>query len=524
MMGDWLKHLDDTHKLDALTEEVYNELITYFDNTEEYRGYRGGEWRLPRPAVTENLKDIAEEIYGYFSAHYFKARHTFILQERLYQDSVLKNYPFTIIDIGCGIGTATYALMDLIRFRGNWENNDSKLSVKLIFVELIEEKAKLLKQCIESYKSKCNELSIQYEIINDSFPNCIDSIKNLVENDKNILAIMSNLVNWLNNDPQEMGKGIHKINMENPDIYDIRVVNIEGHKLEKQIKSQYEFLDNKGVYSINGPIEEKGGLKYLNAIKSYWYEIKGVKAPYIQREGYLHGNVRSIPLIKAIRSNSILELAFFKARHAHRAQIISDEIEIKYIEANLYNVIKLLQEELDQQHGYRYSSDFLEYEMPKNNQDFRPCVIEDFKNDIISASLLMTIGENVDEERDLLKTEEYSFGNRLIDQLRTPYIFQPFAQKYFKEYLAKAKEVSKTPSFNDCVQADIKSFYTRIDKELLKQIIDTTIPDKIPWVKYTLNSFLERVCLMEVILIRVFLKVSFYQIFLLTYILLSWME
>ncbi|UII57068.1 RNA-directed DNA polymerase [Cytobacillus spongiae] len=490
---DWLKTLSDTHTIDPITEQVYNELINHFDSDQRCKGYKGSKQRNPRPANNENLVEIAEEIYGYFSAHYFKARHTFIEQEKVHnKDNLLKN-PITIIDIGCGIGTATYALIDLIRYKNSLDNTPNSIEIKVIFVELSKKKCELLKLCIENYISKCTDIKIQYEIINDAFPNCTENIKPLINKDKNILVIMSNLVSWLKSEPYEMGKGIHKINMENPDIYDIKVINIEGHALEKKIKAQYEFLSNKGIYKIYGPDDVKDKLKYNNTKKSYWYEIAKNKITYRNKLGYLHGSVNSIPLIKAVCSSSVLELAFLKARYAHRSQGVIDEIDIKYVESNLTNIIRLIQKELEKNNGYSYSDDFLEYKIPKNEKEFRPYVIEDLKNDIVSASLIMTMGDSMDDEQDLLKREEYSFGNRLTSQLRSPYIFQAFAQKYFNEYIAKARGFSEEASQNYCIQADIKSFYTMIDKQRLKEIIENTLPSTVLWVNNTIYSYIDRI-------------------------------
>jgi hypothetical protein len=489
---DWLKSISQPYKIDPITEQVYNELIDYFDRQRRCTGYKNIKGRLPRPTTNDDIKEIAEEIYGYFSAHYCKAWHTFIQQEKLHGNEAFIKQPVTIIDIGCGIGTATYALIDLLRYKHAKNKHNSLIEIKVIFVELSKIKSKLLKTCIENYKSKCTNVKIRYEIIDTAFPNCIEDIKKLVKYDKNILIIMSNLVNWLHNDPYEMGKGIHKINMENPDIYDIKVINIEGHKLREKISKQYDYLANKGIYHINGPTDNNTKkITYINAKRSYWSEIRRKKR-YTNKEGYLHGSVKSIPLIKAISDPKMLEIAFFKARHAQRSQSLLDEIEVKYIESNLNNIIDLLVKELNEYNGYKYTNEFLEYQAPKNEKDFRPMVIEDLKNDIISASLLMTMGDSVDDVQDMLKNEVYSFGNRLNNILKSPYIFQLFTQKYFNEYIAKAKQISEESQYNYCVQADIKSFYTRVDKKLLKEIINKTLPDTILWVKNTLYSFIDR--------------------------------
>ena len=487
----WLTNISNIHKIDPITEEVYNELIDFFDNESMCSGFRGTKQRVPRPTGNENLKEIAEEIYGYFSAHYNKARHTFIELERINNIETYIKQPLTIVDVGCGIGTASYALLDLIRRK--YMSLSNPIKIRIIFIELSAIKSELLKRCVESYISKCPNVQLEYEIINIAFPNCIDEIKEFVKNQTNILLIMSNLVNWLKNDPYEMGKGIHKINMENPDVYDVKVINIEGHTLENKIKEQYNYLENKGVYTINGPNKVRESLTYINAIKSYWYEIRKNKTPYKNVNSYVHGSVKSIPLIKAVSSKSMLEIAFFKARHAHRSIGITDELEIKYTESNLNNIIRLIKDELDKGSGYQYSNDFLEYKSPKNDKDVRPLVIEDFINDIVSTSLIITMGDNIDEEQDLLRNVEYSFGNRLSDELKSPYIFKPFTQKYFNEYIAKAKDFSEDPSNSYCVQADIKSFYTMIDKGLLKDIVDKTIPDTIKWVKNTLYSYIDRI-------------------------------
>lgn len=118
--------------------------------------------------VEENEELIANEIYTHFGAHYFKCINALneMKSNDVYKEIIENVKEINILDIGCNIGTATYAYIDTylegkdINFMGE---------INVIFIEMSAIRVNWLKIMFEKYITEINKkykhISINYTII-----------------------------------------------------------------------------------------------------------------------------------------------------------------------------------------------------------------------------------------------------------------------------------------------------------------------------------------------------------------------
>lgn len=475
-------------ELTGVTRKLYDDLIASFDQDSNCDGYRE-TYPIPQKADSSDLKGIASEIYGFFHAHYFKVHRTLSNLESHLQTNGDSLYvsSLTIVDVGCSIGTATYAYLDSLQEKCRQEMCHHPHEIQIVFVEPNQAKVHLLKKCIQYYLRQLDsKYKVTYQIIQQYFP-CIDDILKMVGQHKgNILIFMSNFVSWIK-DENDLLKGFRQLNMHFSASEEIRCINVEAHKnaINRLGKIYQQFIE-QGVYEVFGPEIDKS-LSYINHKNTYFRDVFGNKD--YKHGGFVYGSVYREPIINLLKNEKILKRSYFKARSAYRQNPLHDEIEIKLIGEYLGDVVQVFQGLIVD--GYTFTNDFLQFLLPKNQDQNRPYVMEDFYNEMFTAALFLTWGRYIDQFHDR-SDDEYSFGNRLEGHFDKLELFRWFVEQYFGKYLRKAEEYASSGQFSDYLQADIQAFYSHIDQQLLYQLVKKYFPQKNDWLDKTLRSFIFR--------------------------------
>ncbi len=169
------------------TLNTYKYIINdVLDKSEEVVGYKN---KRGIPGKTSK-KDIASEIYSYFLTHYYKAIDLYNNESEIIINW-LNDRCLNIIDIGCNIGTVTFAYIDMLQ-----NNNKAKnIEFNIIFVEPDKYRCELVQKSISKY-IEISKLNITYHIVNEMYENCIDDIKNNMLK-SNTVILMSNILNWI---------------------------------------------------------------------------------------------------------------------------------------------------------------------------------------------------------------------------------------------------------------------------------------------------------------------------------------
>lgn len=421
-MKQWFNGLGNEFTLPNTTQYVLDQLMHDADNDPNCTGYR----QFGGPTSSEDLKSIMTETYSFFPTHYFKVTKTLVNIEKNLQTETFYTNCINIIDIGCNIGTATYAYIDILTQYITDKNITDMFKINIVFVECSTTRVSLLRKCIKWYIAKLSEIvgniTITYTICNTQFPQNIDMIKKNLLTNCHCLVIMSNVVNWMGEEA-DIAKGIHQINLE-IDFYDsMKVLHIENISMKDKINAVFNHLNTYGIYDLYG-LYLDNRLVFHNPTNSYYRDIDG-RYRYTHK-GYYYGKVQPTELINALVNDSLLLQAFEKAFFYQEMDMITDNIELRYFRNNYSKVISNIKEQI--KNGYSYTNNFLEYHMPKSNGKKRPLFIDFFSDELFSIALLLTLGIKIDVTQD----DEISYGNRLLNDRENPSVMKNYYKQYFQ--------------------------------------------------------------------------------------------
>lgn len=105
----WSPNISDDTKPFSMTDashDTYSNLIDYFEAT--YSNYK--KYKSPTATTPE---EIAGEIAHFMPPHYYKLIATF-LKEQPKLTGMYSSTKLVVLDIGSGVGTSKYALMDMV--------------------------------------------------------------------------------------------------------------------------------------------------------------------------------------------------------------------------------------------------------------------------------------------------------------------------------------------------------------------------------------------------------------------------
>ncbi|WP_434302873.1 RNA-directed DNA polymerase [Clostridium botulinum] len=434
------------------TKYTYEYIIKeILDKDEDIKGYKNIK---PNPSINNNVH-IANEIYAFFLAHYFKAKDVYYQNKKLTNINI-NNKEINIIDIGSNIGTVTFAYIDFII-----ENNENiNCVINIIFIEADSYRVRLLKKAIDKY-TELSALKINYCIINKYYEDSVENIcKKNFEGDTIIL--ISNLLRWikdLDKFKQELINNINKINNE----VKCNVVNIEttSYDANKKLIRLYEEIDNfsnKDNDIVRAIYWNKKMPRFKNICGCYYWDQKGVKK-YKSDKSYYYGYIIKDNDLCMTGSIEYISKAYYKALYTVRNYYLYDNLEIKYINSNLGIVIKYISELIKQG---KFIEDYeYQYRIKKNKNEYRALYIDDFINDIINTSILITKGLKFDD----LQNDKISFGNRLNHDLESPFTFNIYYEQYFAKY--KKQEEVYMKKYKYYYKIDLKQYYNNIYIEKL---------------------------------------------------------
>lgn len=479
--------------------ELYENLISEFKNDERCSGFKDHA----RPTA-DNYPQMAGTLYHHFPAHFYKAQDVISCYQKMYgeQASICEQESVVVVDVGAGVGTFCLALMDLVM-----QNKAKGASVcekfYLILIEpnvLYHEAANdLLKQYVR--KSK---FQVKWTIIARKFPGepCLSEVLEKVAefDSKFVIIAMSNLWNWLDERSyldillpwrrKTETKTIYdracnflKEFMENTAALQVVLLSVETKKLELRWKLAkfYERLQQllQDIYILQGPTANL--ITYENFPKSYYREKKN---------RITHTNTyRAAFAVFGLIVNRMSELenlkrAYFKSRQALRWEYPCDEVAFKLFERDLDRNLKQLGKKL--LYGYKFGEFPLEYEVPKNNQETRPRVMDSLNDSIVGAVFLDVVGRGID--KNFCKV---SYGNRINEKIDSEYMYKHFWHSY-RNFMYKKISWFAKKGFKFFVKMDIKSFYPSINQENLVKKFVSLLPVKEPRVLSLVNSMINR--------------------------------
>lgn len=454
------------------TLNTYRYIINdVLDNSEEVVGYKN---KRGIPGKTSK-KDIASEIYSYFLTHYYKAIDLYNNESEIIINW-LNDGCLNIIDIGCNIGTVTFAYIDMLQ-----NNNKAKnIEFNIIFVEPDKYRCELLQKSISKY-IEISKLNITYHIVNEMYENSIDDIKNNMLK-SNTVILMSNILNWisdLNWDcfRETLIRNIEEIGCESG----FRVINIEAtsptNSQEKIEKLYREILFDEVIKFY----DNKKMPEFKNIEECYFYNSTRT---YISNKKYYYGLlIKYRKFVESIDSGYI-DVAYNKALYTCRNSLLYDNLEMKYVNLNFNNLKEHIYEMINT--GRKSSSYSYQYRVKKSNNKTRPLYIDDFINDIITTSIIISEGLEADKKQN----DNISYGNRVNRDMNSPYVFNPYYTQFFNKLKEKEAEYSKVYSYY--YKIDLSQYYNNISHEKLNEVLNGYEELNKEWCKKQIGLFINQ--------------------------------
>ena len=458
------------------TNKAYENLINIFKTDDNLNlTYFGA-------TLEENKDLIANEIYTHFGTHYFKCINSLneMRNKSAYIDIINNVDNINILDIGCNVGTATYAYIDT--YLETKDENDIGC-INVIFIEVSKIRVNCLETMFKEYISEINNkyknIDIKYHIICEKFPADLKKIQEKIINAP-IFILVSNFTNW--NEEKELAKNINDLYSIEQKIY---LLNIETKSQLSKIKSIVNYMKKYKIYDISGPTK-KSNFKYNNLKCSYWKSTE-----YTYTKSYYQTNIREQDIYEYISNRKRMLDIVNKTITTLNNLIITDEIELNYLIKNKHRIIDVAKTFMKDYVEKIYMDNYMEYRIPKKDGTTRPLFIENATNELISTSIITSIGLCIDN----IQNKEISFGNRLEENEEIPYVTKMFMEQYFNKFISNQEKEKN--NYKYYIKLDLKEYYKNIDHEKLLEILDEYLQKNTwfqhkEWLLSVINNYINR--------------------------------
>lgn len=457
-----------SHLIDIFKEE-YSEKLVYGGATSQ-----------------ENEELIAREIYTHFGTHYYKCINSLNDMKNIKEYKKLFEglESINIIDIGCNVGTATYAYIDFCL--ENILSIDENITFNVVFIEISPIRVKWLEEMFNAYVSEVNQkyknVNINCHIINEPFPVKTDLIEQKLIN-ASVIVLISNFTHW--NEERVLSESINNLFNIEREMY---LLNIETNQQIHKVNTIINYMKQYRIYDISGP-SIKNNFKYKNLRCSAWKNDN--EYPYFKN--YYQTNIKEQDLFVYMIDKNRMINSFDKSIYTLSSNMLVDEIEINYFIQNKMNVMDLTRRLLKDNFYNIYNYNHMEFSICKKDGTCRPLVVESGINEILSTIIITSIGFCI----DMKQNPDISFGNRLEIIENVPSVRKEFMEQYFKKYIYAQKKVKENSSHKYYCKLDLKSYYTTIDHEKLEQSINTFIRknswfNEGEWLKSAIKSYCNR--------------------------------
>lgn len=434
--------------------------------------------------VEENEELIANEIYSHFGTHYFKCINALNeMKNNAVYNGIIENVKeINILDIGCNVGTATYSYIDTY-LEGKEINFMGEINV--IFIEMSLIRVNWLKIMFEKYiseiKKKYKNISINYNVICERFPVDLKKIEDILINAP-IFILISNFTNW--NEERELAERINDLYRVDEKSY---LLNIETNSQLSKIENIVNHMKQYKIYEISGPTK-RSHFKYDNLKCSYWKATQ-----YTYDKSYYQTNIREQDMYEYISDGSRMLNMVNKTITTLNNLIITDEIELNYLIKNKRRIIDVARIIMKDHVNEIYKDNYMEYRVPKKDGRTRPLIIEDAVNELISTSIITSIGLCIDN----IQNKDISFGNRLEENEEVPYVTKMFMKQYFNKFISNQKNEQVKNEYKNYIKLDLREYYKNIDHRKLLEIMDQYLKQNTwfehkEWLEAVIDNYISR--------------------------------
>lgn len=453
-----------------------------------------------------NLNDDSEEgtykqFRCFFPTHYFKFLHSLMITEveniENNSTNILTWQSVTFIDIGCGAGAGSLALLTLIieyqKFLVEQNKAISPISIYLIGLDPSENMLLLYKKILEDLKDKFNNylIDIKYDTLNRAFPEGIDELIDRFKplNNHSILLGICNVIRPLwdcfdggKTPVQELiNQALNDENISDPEFgsAETRAIKLilEKWELDRLSLLSIATKDNnrwqeklklitekfrKEIQISHGKGVVQESVTYYNPIGSVFEYNKKHQTSiyYYDYSIFINESYQNNQQLHSILNLENIELAWSRSRRYILHETFADEAEIKLFDYDIERKLdRLRQQILARQWKVLNVEHTLFYNLPKNPDKSRPKTLPRIEEQILSASIIQSCQIN---DLDL----KNSYSHRLNED-RDEFLYDYWLDLWLK-YI---RETHKNAKDNSVFRSDVKGCYQYIkQKELLNNI------------------------------------------------------
>lgn len=503
-ISDFLESLHESRRsLPPALQHICAELLASYAVDPSSRGLERMDWHSG--LCDASTKGVAHRIYWWFPTHFFKFQEALLRWEQKCAESgqpfLLGRANVTFVDLGCGAGAASAALLATI---GQYQDFCSRhafradpVTVRIIGLDRVEAELTAYETVADLYAAHLHghRVVATVETVAGAFPEDIGQVIRALGSVRgHVLVVgMSNLIKWIWDEwdeefsgegpgsspeltPAEMG-AIQQL-AENIDFDWLHVVGVAtqtqgGSVLARKLK---DLLD--GALRVLRREGRRFGQRWStqptvlfeNPEACGWAQ----KRPFCARQYYVEYMVSATPAYARDKrlhdalSLEALECAWAKVRTYMRYESLTDEIELRLFEHDLErNLAALRAACLDRDYSCLNVEHSLPYEFPKADDAMRPRSLSRLEDQIVATAL------GIEFSRELQgPCPEVSYSYRLARR-QTEFLYDYWFALY-REYLS---DILRHLGAGYVSATDIKSYYVNVRQETLLSLLEDAMRD-----------------------------------------------
>ncbi|MEG3899960.1 MULTISPECIES: RNA-directed DNA polymerase [unclassified Microcoleus] len=526
-----------------LVADAYTAVHQWLDGLDSANGYKSidprGKW--PKILQEKDLKSVAVQYYHLFPTHYFKAAH--ILENVVSENRLISwlrhKQKFCILDIGCGAGSGTAAVLETILTLKEKGEISNDISILAIGVDPTQFSLLLYKQLMTKLKySAVDAVELNFVCVKSGFPEATTGIIQNLKKElsilqlpclSNILTIQLNVVSpfsqnfrnqedeynalmeidpemcdFLTEVPEKFGNAeanayrqiIEDVPVDTMHILTIATKNIEKYvqantnsevTLEERVKEMASTIRDvigkrHTVKQIHG---DKHQIFFENPNSSYWKDKNRDKTGdpinfYADFRTICSADLAEDKDWNGVISLENLRLAWARARNNLLREALFDETEMRLFERDIEVRLYDLHEQLNAYYDdVALTNDLISYKVPKNAKGIRPKGLSRIEEEIISVAIIQKLGDKTSQ----LRGSSYAYKISAKHDIReTEYLYEYWFDAY-RDYMKKARGSASNYPNGAILRVDIESFYTKIiqDRLCTELSSELTVSERVRW-------------------------------------------
>ncbi|MGB9301363.1 MAG: reverse transcriptase domain-containing protein, partial [Anaerolineae bacterium] len=508
MVNEFLKVFSQRERLGfpAALQQAYSELVA------DLRGRVAYLDDEPYSLDDDSAASVASQFYRLFPSHCLKCLDSLVREEsealQRGGTGLILGWPtVTLLDIGCGTGAATAALLTLIQAYQEFLRRDGRplrrVSVQAVGLDPSESMLELYTALLENYSYLLADwlIDVNVHAVAERFPDGVSEISRVLKpgNAHLGLAAMSNIVRvmqrsfdagstvWFERvrravagepvgEPrfgEAEGNALKGV-LENWGLDKIALLGIATAGEHEATHSAWhrilEEMDNGIADTMLPHRVDRRGVKevravFENPLDSWWRASKG-RATYEERyyRDFMlitHEGYDADEQWRSVISAKNLELAWARARRHALHEDLADEIEVLLFDRSVHKKLDRLRRHLLLGDWSALQLGHMQlYEAPKKRGETRPRALVRLEEQIVAAAVVQSVGSSGGAHRGA------SYSYRLNDE-PDEFLYQ-YWLGLWKSFLAHSH---KRAHAGTVLRSDVSHFYERVQQALLVDVV-----------------------------------------------------